>query len=362
MTRLSGYLLRLFSFEAMALFGVAAFMLFLIQCLRLFDLVSDRGQNLLTLLGQALLGMPALGIVFLYVCLGIGLGRALRNLQASSELQIIHAGAMLGALYRAVGLYTLGGTLVLLVLAHVVDPMSVGAINKWSASIAADLVSRSMIPHRFTRVVNGVSMVIGSRDSEGNIVDFFADDVRDGDTRRTYFAKSAIITRDEKGFVLRMQKGAVQYFSADERFSQVSFDRYDLPLDQLTGTIAQDDPLAQSSSIDLIAAAVRSGKVTPDLTRTLLRRSGEGLRVLAMCALVVGLAAFPTGKRRRIEVPIEFAVLGAAFLERALTSYLPKSGVLDIGLGSLLLLGAAILINLIRLRVFRSVGFKRAVA
>ena len=62
--------------------------------LRLFDIVENKGQSFLTLLGQASLGMPALGIVFLYVCLGIGLGRALRNLQASSELQIIHVNGL----------------------------------------------------------------------------------------------------------------------------------------------------------------------------------------------------------------------------------------------------------------------------
>ena len=61
MARLSRYLLRLFWSEAMALFAVAAFLLFLIQCLRLFDLVSDKGQNVLTLIGQALLTMPGLG-------------------------------------------------------------------------------------------------------------------------------------------------------------------------------------------------------------------------------------------------------------------------------------------------------------
>ena len=82
----------------MALFGVAAFLLFLIQCLRLFDLVSSRGQSLLTLLGQAALGMPSLGVVVLYVCLAIGLGRALRTLQDRSELQIIHASALVPSL------------------------------------------------------------------------------------------------------------------------------------------------------------------------------------------------------------------------------------------------------------------------
>ena len=108
------------------------------------------------------------------------------------------------------GLYALSGALVLLVLAHVVDPMSMRSSNEWSSSIAADLVSRAMVPHKFTDVVSDVSMVIGARDGEGNITDFFADDRRDPEQRRTYFAKSAIITQDEQGYVLRMRDGAMQ--------------------------------------------------------------------------------------------------------------------------------------------------------
>jgi len=352
MARLSRYLLRLFSSEAASLFAVAAFMLFLIQCLRLFDIVENKGQSFLTLLGQAALGMPALGIVFLYVCLGIGLGRALRNLQAASELQIIHVSGLVPALLRAVALYTILGTLILLVLAHIVDPLSIRAANGWSANIAADLVSRSMVPHRFTEVVSGVQLDIGARDSQGNITDFFADDHRDPDSRRTYFAKSAIITRDEQGYVLRMQDGAVQYLTADKRFSQVSFTRYDLTLDSLTGGFDSGDSLSQTSSLDLIGAALVSGQWSDATVQTLFRRSTEAFRAIAMCLFVTGLAAFPTGSRRRFEVPIELLVLGAAFIERAVTAYVPGLTVFGIASGTLLLLILGALILLRKLRVF----------
>jgi lipopolysaccharide export system permease protein len=341
----------------MALFAVAAFLLFLIQCLRLFDIVSSRGQSLLTLLGQAMLGMPGLGIVFLYVCLGIGLGRALRNLQDRSELQIIHVSALVPALLRAIGVYALGGTLLLLVLAHVVDPLSVRSTNAWSASIAADLVSRSMIPHRFTEVVDGVSMVIGSRDAEGRITDFFADDSRGETTRRTYFAKSAIITRDEQGFALRMQDGATQQMSSDKRFSEISFSRYDLALDQLTGDLKPGDSLAQTPSYDFIGKPLSRDEV-----RVLIRRSVEGLRVIAICLFVAALVAFPTAKRRRVDVPIELTVLGAAFIERGLTSYLPLPAPYDFATGTVALGLAGLAILLVRLRVFVPVRPKRRLA
>ena len=361
MARLTRYLLRLFWSEAMALFAVAAFLLFLIQCLRLFDVVSDKGQNLLTLIGQALLGMPALAIVFLYVCIGIGLGRALRNLQGSSELGVIHSNGLLGALLRAIGLYTLIGAGLLLLLAHIVDPLSVRAGNQWSASIAADLVSRSMIPHKFTELQDGVSMVIGARDGGGNITDFFADDSRDSAQRHTYFAKSAIITHDDQGYVLRMHDGAVQYMTDDKRFSQVSFHSYDLALDQLAGSVSNGDPLASTPSFDLVRDGLFTGHWPDDVIKALWKRSAEGLRVLAMCLFVAALAAFPNGKRQGFELPIEIAVLGAAFIERAITSYMPGPGLM-VASGSVVVAGLGALLLARRLRLFVPVGIRRATA
>lgn len=348
--------------EAIALFAVAAFLLFLIQCLRLFDLVSSRGQSLLTLLGQAALGMPSLGIVFLYVCLAIGLGRALRALQDRSELQIIHVSALVPALMRAVWVYALGGSAILLFLSHIVDPASVRTTAAWSESIAADLVSRSMIPHRFTEVVSGVSMIIGSRDSEGRITDFFADDTRNADTRRTYIASSALITRDEQGFVLRLRDGAIQSFSASKRLSEISFTRYDLALDELTGEAEAVDSLARTSSLEMLGKMMRGKDLTRAEQRALVRRTVEGLRVLAVCLFVTALAAFPTGNRRRIAPPIELVALGAAFIERGITSYVKLPSPIDLMAGPLLLLALGLVILAIRFRVFVPMRIKRSSA
>lgn len=359
MARLSRYLLRLFSTEAMALFAVAAFLLFLIQCLRLFDLVSSRGQSLLTLLGQAALGMPSLGIVFLYVCLAIGLGRALRSLQDRSELQIIHVSALVPALMRAVVTYAVGGAVLLLFLTHVVDPASVRTTASWSESIAADLVSRSMIPHRFTEVVDGVSMIIGSRNSDGQITDFFADDTRNPESRRTYIASSALITRDEQGFVLRLRDGAVQQFSATKRLSEISFTRYDLALDELTGEAEEVDSLARTSSLEMVGKLLSGKDLSKAEVRALVRRTVEGLRVLAICLFVAALAVFPSGNRRRNAAPIELVALGAAFVERGVTSYLKLPSPIDLTAGPLLLLLLALVILAIRFRVLVPMRIRR---
>lgn len=352
MARLSRYLLRLFTAEAAALFAVAAFLLFLIQCLRLFDLVADRGQSLFTLLGQALLGMPALGVVVFYVCAGIGLGRALRGLQDGSELLVIHANGLISPLLRAISAYAVAAAVIVLLLAHVVDPMSNRTTRLWSESIAADLVSRSMIPHRFTEVLDGVSMVIGSRDAQGQITDFFADDSRDSEVQRTYFAKRAVITRDEQGYILRMFDGTIQQLAAGGRMSQISFARYDLAMDSLTGSPDSGDELTQTSSFEIIAQALATGQLPDARLRALLTRSVEGLRVLAICALVAAFAAFPSGNRRRPGAPIELVVLAAAFIERGVTSYAPIPRPFDLTFGATLLLAASVVIVAIRMHAF----------
>lgn len=352
MARLSQYLLKLFASEALALFGVAAFLLFLIQCLRLFDIVSDKGQGLLTLVGQAVLGMPSLAILFLYICLGIGLGRSLRNLQASTELTIIHTNGLVPAMFRAIGLYGLIGAAFLLFLAHVVDPVGQRTANQWTAGIAADLVSRSLVPHKFVEIVPGVTMVIGARDAQGNISDFFADDRRDPVTRRTYFAGEAVLNRDEEGFVLRLRGGAVQYVNASERLSEIAFDNYDLALDSLTGSVGVSGGIAETSSLDLVSDALATGTWTDGAVTALYQRSGEGLRVLAMVLFVAAFAAFPTGKRQRFEAPIELVVLGAAFLERAVTSYVPGGGWMQLGTGAMLLAIIGAIVLAFRLRLF----------
>jgi lipopolysaccharide export system permease protein len=346
----------------MSLFIVAGFLLFLIQCLRLFDLVADRGQSIFTLIGQAALGMPSLGIVVLYVCLGIGLGRALRNLQDRSELQVIHASALVAPLFRSVIAYAVAGAAVLLFLSHIVDPLSVRTTRSWSESIAADLVSRSMIPHRFTEVVDGVTMIIGSRNAAGEITDFFADDTRDPDLRRTYFAKNAVITRDEQGFILRMRDGATQQLTPEQRMSQISFARYDLALDQLTGQMEEGDSIARLSSIDIVGAALSSGELGPAERQALVKRSTDSLRVLAMCLFVAALALFPRGNRTGGRVPIEIVVLGAAFLERGVGTVLPAPEPIGQLSGPLLLLAVALIVLAVRFRLGVPVPLRRQTA
>lgn len=347
MNRLTRYLLRLFAVDALAMFGIAMPILFLVQCLTIINANAVRGQGLGLLLVQVLLAMPAPATVVLAVCLGLGLGRALRGLQASRELQIIHASRRLGALLQAIGLYTLAGTIAVLLLAHLLAPVSVQQANLLRAQAAADLVSRTLVPDRFAQVGDGVTVKIGGRLADGEVASFFADDLRDPDSRRTYIAESAVIAADELGYVLQLRNGAVQYRTASGQFSEISFSSYALALDQLTGAL---DVTARESvsSLRLVAA----GDWSPAVVKDLVSRTAEGLRVMGLCLFAGCISAFPSGRRRPHWLPIEVVVLGAAIAERGITSYLPATGPLVPLSGSMLLILVALVVFVLRLRLF----------
>ena len=129
----------------------------------------------------------------------------------------------------------------------------------------------------------------------------------------------------------------------------------------LTRRTARDD-IAQATSVELIAQGLATGHWSDAILHALLKRSGEGLRVIAMCVLVAGLALFPTGQRRRLELPIELWVLLAAFFERSVTAYVVGPGVLGVASGSVILILVGVLILAVRLRIFRPVGLRRVAA
>lgn len=322
MTRLAGYLIRVFSFDALSLFSVAIVLLFLAQCLRAFDVISVMGQDFLTLVGQTALTMPTLAMAFAHVCVGIGLARGLKTLQASHELHIVHTSRRLPALFGGIATYAVVGTILVLILSNIIEPTTRKAYAGWSASVAADLVSRTLRPNQFIEIAPDVTVVIGSRGPSGELGSFFADDRRNSAMRRTYIASSASVAADGSGYVLQLTDGAIQYLSADQKYSEVTFARYDIAVDRLTG--AMDAPTGPDTvtTPDLIAEALASGQLSGAARAAIGARLGEGLRVLATCLLVAGLAAFPHGRRNKLEIPIEMIILLLAFAERAVTAYL----------------------------------------
>jgi len=323
MKRLTAYLARLFVTDAVILFGVLCFLLWLVNCLRSFDVVSVKGQGFLTLALQGLLTLPPLAISFFYVCIGIGLVRALQALQGNRELHIIHTSGGLRSLWTATAIVAGTGVLGVLLLANFIEPDGNRRLNALNASVAADLVSSTLKPGRFTQVTPGVVMLIGGRGADGEIQEFFADDRRDRETRRTYIAKSARVSTDGTSYVLELRDGSLQNTASNGRFSEVTFGRYDVNVDRFSQAVGQPNMLYQTDSLTLVKEALETGQWQPGVLKALGDRGAEGLRVIGICLLVLALAGFPSGRRARFNIPLEAVVLLIAFGERGLSAYSP---------------------------------------
>ena len=352
MNRLSNYLVGLFARDAAALFAVATFIMFLAQCLRVVDTGAVRGQGLGVLMLQALLAMPPVMVSFLFICVAIGLARALRALQATHELHIIHGGQRLSVLLWSILSYTLTAAVLVLLLTHFVAPAATREGNLIRANIAADLVGRSLVPNRFAEVGDGVTITVGGRKPDGEITSFFADDRRSPEVRRSYIADSALLTVDDEGYVLQLVDGTIQYLTREGQFSEISFNRYDIALERLTGQTDTGERRGDNSSLALLANALESGEWPIEAVQELSNRTIEGLRVIALCLFVAAIAAFPSGRRRDPILPIEIIVLVVAFIERGISTYAPGNGVFAPATGSVVLLALATIILIFRLRVF----------
>ncbi|WIY53823.1 LptF/LptG family permease [Devosia sp. YIM 151766] len=345
MRKLTSYLTRLFAVDALVLFGIVCVLLWLVNCLRSFEVVSVKGQGFGTLAVQALYTMPPLALSFFYICVGIGMVRALTALQNSHELHIIHTSHGLPGLWRAVLATTSAAALGALLLAHVAEPMANRQLNVLSAAIAADLVSSTLKPNRFTQATPGVVMLIGGREDGGSITEFFADDRRDPDMRRTYIAQSARVMALGDDFILELHDGTLQYVGADGRYSEIRFARYDINVESLSQPGLRVDPLTEKHSFELVGEALASGEWPARTVQHLLDRSAEALRVIGLCLFVLAIAGFPSGRRTRIRLPLEAVVMVVAFVERGIGSYSP----LGTGTGAILLIGLSALILAIRL-------------
>lgn len=359
MNRLSLYLLRLFTRDTLALLALMLVLLFLVQCLKIFDVVAVQGQNLWTLVGQALLGMPDFAIVLGYVCMGIGLVRAMAALQARHELHIMHANRRLGTLIGTVLLFGVLGSLVLLLISNLIEPWANRRLDDWVASVAADVVGHTLTPHRFSQVVPGVTFVIGGRANGGLVSDFFADDQRDPHMRHTYIAASARIADAGQGYVLELHDGSLQYLTDKGDFSQVAFKSYNVALDKLTQQIANDDDLGGRNTAELFAQATTGGW-TIDIIHRLAERFADGLGGLAMVVFMAGLTIFPNGRRRRGRVPMELVPIFVAYAGKAISSSIGLPDTYAPLAGPSVILVAGLIILLARLHPLQALALRAA--
>lgn len=352
MKKLPRYLIGNFTRESIAMFAVVLALVWVMQVLRLFDLITAKGQDVATLMGQAVLLTPPLARTLLYIAMGVGIARVLRRFQDTRELHIIHTSARVGAIWSGILWFSFAGMVLVALMANWLEPLARQSYAHWSAKVTADLVGRALKPDSFREIAPGLVVEIGGRGADGKIEGFFAQDNRDPDAQKTFQAQSATIVSDEAGYYLDLRDGSVQYVRKKGGLSELQFSSYQLSIDRLSTSSGTNEGLASRTSMAIVNGAT-DGTLSPAEWFELDQRFSEPLRLFALCLLVGALTAFPSGRRNRGWFPMEVAVLVFGLLDRLLNNIvLPP--MLGHSLGAAIMFCAALGIMGWRLYGFRA--------
>ncbi|WP_029042751.1 LptF/LptG family permease [Cucumibacter marinus] len=331
--RLIRYLAMRFTRDTGNILVVIAFIGFLSQMIRYFDLVTGKGQGLADVILQAGLVLPVVIQAVLPISMMLGLARSLRHLSATRELHIIHGAGRLTPLFAAFALFILGGTVLVGGLAHFVEPLANRASTIQNERISTDIVARAGRAGAYVEVTDGVTFRIEGRDPDGTLRGFFLHDDRAEDRSQTFYADTAVLDSQAEAVNVVLSNGVVQYRNRESgRLSSVSFSRYLINLEDLSrpaGFDARQPALRTSVGI---SEALFAGKASQAWTAAFHSRFGLMLQPLALGTLVLFALGFPSGKRRSRWLPPELWLLTIAIASTLINLYPQQSAAQNPGM------------------------------
>jgi lipopolysaccharide export system permease protein len=198
------------------------------QALRQFDLVTVRGQSLLTFLVASSFLLPLLLMVVMPVALLIAITFTLNSLNNDSELAIINAsGARQRVLLKPIAVTALGAMLIVAVCSLYLTPLALRQARSLLEQVNADVLGQFIREGQFLPLGQGVTLHIKRRNTDGTLESIFVSDRRDEEEWTTYLARRGQLSDTALGRFLFMEDGVIHRESASgESSSLIEFAAY----------------------------------------------------------------------------------------------------------------------------------------
>lgn len=228
MARFDRYMLS----QLMVLFGFFALVLILVywinQAVRLFDQLIADGQSAFVFLEFTALSLPGVIRVVLPIAAFAASVYVTNRMMAESEMVVVQAtGYSPMRLARPVLVFGLIVGAIMMVLMHVLVPLSTRAYNERSAQIAQDVTARLLTEGQFESPVDGVTLYIRDITPQGELIDLFLSDTRNPAQSVTYTAATAYLVKADSGPQLVMRQGMAQTLqTATNRLFTTTFDDF----------------------------------------------------------------------------------------------------------------------------------------
>ncbi|MDE9450792.1 LptF/LptG family permease [Aliiroseovarius sp. Z3] len=294
MARFDRYMLS----QLILLFGFYGLVLVLLfwvnRAVRLFDQLIANGQTAMVFLEFSAMIIPGV-IVFIIPIASFAAAVSVTNrLNSESELVVAQA-AGFGPfrLARPVLVFGIFTALFMLVLTHVLVPMSQLRFAERQAEIAENITARFLTEGSFVHPVDGVTLYIREISPSGELLDIFLSDERDAAQKYTYTAKKALILRTDAGPRLIMFDGLAQFLNASsQRLSTTGFKNFTYDISALlTGPIGGNRTVTQIYTPELMNPPAATLTETGE-TRAALRAEAHFRNAQALYSIVTAMTGF----------------------------------------------------------------------
>jgi len=198
------------------------------QALRGIDLMTSKGQTIITFLGITSLVIPALVLIIAPIALMIAVSHTLNKLATDSEIIVMNAaGFSPFRLFRPFFYATCVVALLVAFIGAYLAPDGMRRIKQWDAEITADVLTNILQPGRFAQLDQNLTIRIRERVPGGVLSGIFVDDRRDPKERVTIIADHGTVLKNESGSYLILEDGNLERFEAGKRDpALVAFGRY----------------------------------------------------------------------------------------------------------------------------------------
>jgi lipopolysaccharide export system permease protein len=335
MTGLTRYMLRQTLLVMLSVCVVFSSAVWLVQALRLIDLIVNRGLSIGVFLHLAILIMPRFIDVVLPIAVFVAVQFVYNKLIAESEMVVMRAAGVSPMSLATPALITgVTGTVLLYAMSLYLLPAANRAFKDLQFEIRNRFASVLIQDGVFNTLSDKLMVYVASRDDNGDLRSILLYDERQPGKPVTVFAERGAIANTPDGPRLLLLDGTRQQRDdSNGHLSVLTFQRYTLELDNLSGA-----PGTRDREVDERYTGELVKDLTPDqdpdwrravLVELNMRLAGP-LSALTMAALPV--ACLLTGEfNRRGQARRIFLGVGLAFMveviDIALKNLATRSGV-----------------------------------
>lgn len=227
--------------QLMVVFGFFSFVIVMIywvnRAITLFDKLVGDGQSTKVFLEFALLIVPFILFIILPVSAFAASVNVANRLSSESEMVVLRSsGVSAFRLARPVLVFGLIVCCMMLMLVHILVPLSRNQLALREAAVSEDITAQFLEAGRFMNPSPGVTLFIGQITQSGVLERVMVSDARVPENRVLYTSDQALLLKTDEGPRLVMISGLSQQLSADDTLSVLKFKDVAFNLGELSDT------------------------------------------------------------------------------------------------------------------------------